>query len=179
MTASNHYQQSTRGFAECPMQSIHRHCRAVFEILCFAASYLVFAGHLAFLECLMALICGVLARAARARMRREGRPFAPMWHRIIPAFRQIPPRMIDDALQLTRAFLKLCLTRRRIAGRCAFLRFDVGEGDAPSRSRRGWVVASISYAPNSYVVDIDHVDGKLIRHEFIPAPAPGDFKWLT
>jgi len=159
------------------MSIVRTFLKPISELMLFGALYLSFAGHLQLGECVAALSGGVVATFFRARLCRHGRPFASRWRDIPNLTRRVVPDMARDAWRLTKSFLSLAVGGRSPEGQFVDLPFDVGVGDAPSRSRRGLVIASISCAPNTFVVDIRYEDNVLVRHELLAAPQPSDPQW--
>lgn len=139
--------------------------------------YIAFAGKIAAAEIAVAL-CGGLATAAYLLVvSRSGRPFSSG---IIQAI-ELAPRIVWSACRdmgkLTVAFLKLIVTARVPHGSFVEIAFDPGRGDAPSRRRRGLVIAGNSFAPNAYVVAIRHAKRRLVLHGLLPPGERKDMQW--
>jgi hypothetical protein len=134
--------------------------------------WMALAGTLAFSEILAGSAAAAVASTAVEVVRRQGlvrfRPH-PRW--LVRAWR-LPWRTVREFAALSVA-LGRSLSGRRIGGRFVSLPFPVGGNDSRSSARRAVFTVAASVAPNTYVVDFDRNEGRVIAHQLLPPYAKG------
>jgi hypothetical protein len=139
--------------------------------------YLAFTGQISAEELAVALSGGLAATAYRVVGSRCGRPFSSGF----AAAMQLSPRILAtvcrDMAKFTMVFIKAIMVGHRPRGSFIDIAFDPGQGDAPSRMRRGLVIAGISLSPNTYVLAVRHPQNLLTLHALIPIPPPRNVQW--
>jgi multisubunit Na+/H+ antiporter MnhE subunit len=141
--------------------------------------YLLLADQLKGPEFLVGAVATTLACGAIGIVRRAGAlRFRPRlsW---VARIRHLPGRILLDC-----SLVGLALAQRLFTGRCtdgAFhsIPFDPGGDDPTSAARRALVIAGLSVAPNTFVVDIEPERGTILIHQLTGRGPPdeGDRKW--
>jgi multisubunit Na+/H+ antiporter MnhE subunit len=137
------------------------------------ALWMALAGTLAPSEIVAGSAGAAIAATAVEVVRRQGlarfRP-DPAWLRYLW---RLPWRTLKEFGLVMGVLWRMVALRRRVGGRFVSLPFPVGGNDGRSSARRALFTAGASFAPNSYVVDFDRAEGRVLVHQLAP-PYPKD-----
>jgi multisubunit Na+/H+ antiporter MnhE subunit len=132
------------------------------------ALWMLLAGTLALSEILVGMAAAAVAATAVEAVRRQGlvrfRP-DPRW--LLRAWR-LPWRTVREFVSLSVALGRSLTARRRVSGRFVALPFRVGGNDSRSSARRAVLTFGASFAPNTYVVDFDRSEQRMLVHQLLP-----------
>jgi multisubunit Na+/H+ antiporter MnhE subunit len=132
------------------------------------ALWMLLAGTVALSEIVVGTLAAVVAATAVEVVSRQGlvrfRP-DPRW--LLRAWR-LPGRALREFAVLTLALGRALSPRRRVRGRFVALPFPVGGNDSRSSARRAVFTLAASFPPNSYVVDFDRREGRVLVHQLSP-----------
>jgi multisubunit Na+/H+ antiporter MnhE subunit len=136
-------------------------------ILLFAL-WMLLAGTLAFSE----IVVGVAAAAVAATVvesvsRQRLVRFRPDPRWLLRGW-WLPWRTVKEFAALSVALGRSLIGRRRVGGRFVALPFRVGGNDSRSSARRAVLTVGASFAPNTYVVDFDQGEQRVLVHQLLP-----------
>lgn len=142
--------------------------------------YLLLSGSTALAEVVVGLFAASLAGLAAWVVRRQtGCTFAPRLRWVVH-LRRIPGAVLSDCVLVGAVLLRALGTGRIVRGAFRVIPFDPGGDDPRSNGRRALVIASMSLAPNTYVVAIDYERRWMLLHQLVPSvepPGRGDREW--
>jgi hypothetical protein len=129
---------------------------------------MLLAGTLAISEIVVGLLAAAVAATAVEVVRSQRlvrfRP-DPRWLR--RAF-VLPWRALVEFGLLVMALWRTLVLRRRVAGRFWAVPFPAGGTDSRSAARRAVFTVGASFAPNTYVVDFEKREGRVLVHRLVP-----------
>ena len=132
------------------------------------ALWMLLAGTLALSEVLVGTVSAAVAAMAVEAVRRQGlvrfRP-DPRW--LLRVWR-LPGRALREFAGLTLALARSLSRRRRVRGRFVALPFPVGGNDRRSSARRAVFTLAASLPSNTYVVDFDRRERRVLVHQLSP-----------
>ena len=130
--------------------------------------WMLLAGTVAMSEVVAGVVAAAVAATAVEAVRHQRvvrfRP-DPRW--LLRAWR-LPARTVREFATLSAALIRSLARRRRIGGRFIALPFPVGANDSRSSARRAVFTVAASVAPNTYVVDFDRGEGRVLVHQLLP-----------
>ena len=145
-----------------------------------AAFWLILVDTTAFSELWAGAAAAAIATLAVLAVRVSGPVLStpsPGW---LARFMSLPVQVISDSIVVMNAIGRRLLLRQPVDGVFRAVPFDPGGDDPRSAARRALVIAGISAAPNSVVVDVDRAGGTVLLHQLIPTlepPGGGDREW--
>ncbi len=137
--------------------------------------YLLCVGELEIQEVAVGFVAALAAAIAITAVRRHGRLHFRMRRKwLLPLARVLPKTVTDCGLVLGVVCLRRI--RGRSSGRFRAVPFNAGGNHADSAARRALVIAAGSFAPNSFVINVD--TDALLVHQLKPAlELPRDRDW--
>lgn len=119
-------------------------------------------------ELWVGLAVALIATVADAVVKAEGMGhFRPQLRLLLLVF--LVPWYVVKGTWTALRLLPRALRSRRL-GKFKAERFDSGEQDAPSATRRTLAIMLLTIPPNSVIVGIDGHNGKMLIHEMEPEP---------
>jgi hypothetical protein len=82
----------------------------------------------------------------------------------------VPLNVLRDSVRVLSATLRM-LTRQGVRGHFYARPFDTGENTPQDAARRALAVLETSLAPNSFVINVDCEQRRLLVHQFLPESA--------
>jgi multisubunit Na+/H+ antiporter MnhE subunit len=135
----------------------------------FVVTWLLLVGTLERNEILAGVGAGAVAATVAELVRvQDYRRFRPRAKWLFRAAR-LPAHVFADSLLVFRVLYRRLFTADRRGGAFRACRLDPGGDDAQSAARRALIVASLSLAPNTYVVGIDEEEGLILVHQLVPS----------
>lgn len=115
------------------------------------------------------LITGAVAAAFGATLTtalhaRHGIPFKPGVRWTLKLWRLVPQAVFDLGVLVAVLWRRLVL-RQPVSGSFRAVPFHVSGGDAEANARRVLATGAGSFAPNTYVVDVDEERGLILVHQ--------------
>ncbi|HEX3998540.1 MAG TPA: hypothetical protein VHX65_08330 [Pirellulales bacterium] len=144
------------------------------------ALYLLLIVKLQWQELSVAVFITATAATAAWLSGRAGKlRYRPHFHWLRFAAR-LPPKVVVDCATVIGALWPRLARGKRLQGVVREVPFKPGGNGPVSRARRALVVAAVSLAPNTFVIDLDAERGVLIVHQLVPSKEPpghGDREW--
>src|SRR3954451_13260025 len=140
--------------------------------LILGALWLLYQGEWNAIEIYAATAAGALSVVVALLLRKHTLPAVRVERRSLVRAARIPWQVVRE-FGIVSAFLARALLARRVPeGEFRALSFPAGGSRPADRGRRAFIALATGYSPNSYVLDVDEEEGRVLVHVLSPVP-PG------